>query len=61
MPLEKADSFYELLQEGGVEKQDFISASDKDWIPICKKMFKMVTIHAAIGAEMNDLYSVDDE
>lgn len=56
-PLEKADTLYELLQEGGVAQQEFIAACDKDWIKVSKKMFNMVTVYAAIGAEMPELYS----
>ena len=52
----KADMFYELLQDGGVEKQGYISASDKDWEPVCKQLFFMVTKYAAIGAEKPNLY-----
>ena len=34
MPLEKADALYELLQEGGAAKHDFISSADKDMEPV---------------------------
>ena len=57
LPHEKADTLYELLQEGGVAKHEFIASHDKDWTVVCAKMFSMVTIHAAIGAEMPELYA----
>lgn len=42
-PMEKAKGFYELLQEGGFERHQTISASDKDLAPAFAKMCKLVT------------------
>ena len=43
MPLEKADALYELLQEGGAAKHDFISSGDKDMEPVFRRLFAMAT------------------
>jgi len=42
-PEEKAKVFFCILQDGGFEKHDTISASDKDLIPVMNKMFHFVT------------------
>ena len=42
-PEEKARVFFCILQDGGFEKHDSISASDKDLIPVMNKMFHFVT------------------
>ena len=60
MPLEKADALYELLQEGGAAKHDFISSGDKDMEPVFRKLFSMATYLAADGAGLPHLYSSED-
>ena len=37
-PVEKADVFYAMLQEGGIEQHKVISANDKDFKPLFHKM-----------------------
>jgi hypothetical protein len=37
-PQDKAEVFYGVLQEGGIEAHEFICATDKDFVPVIKKM-----------------------
>ena len=37
-PRDKAIAFYSILQDGGTEKHSFISATDKDLVPIFEKI-----------------------
>lgn len=41
---DKAEVFYGLLQEGGITKHTFISASDKDFPPVFEKMCRLATV-----------------
>jgi len=41
-PADKAEQFYNVLQEGGKTAHDFIAASDKDLGPVFKKMCDFV-------------------
>ena len=41
---EKAISLYNLLQDGGVEKNPQISAQDKDFEPVTNKLFRFAAI-----------------
>lgn len=43
-PEKKAIAFFELLQDGGAEKQAYISSQDKDWKPVTIKLFSVATI-----------------
>ena len=40
----KANAFYEILQEGGFERHHFISATDKDLKPAFKKLCSLITV-----------------
>lgn len=42
---EKAEEFYNVLQEGGQEAHTFITANDKDLHPHFRKMCHLTTIH----------------
>ena len=42
--LDKAEVFYALLQEGGITKHTFISASDKDFPPVIEKLCRLATV-----------------
>ena len=42
-PYDRSVFFYEILQDGGLEAHEEISASDKDFIPVFTKMCKLVT------------------
>jgi len=44
-PKDKAEIFYGILQEGGITAHSFISASDKDIVPIFEKMCNLATVH----------------
>ena len=48
-PETKANAFFELLQDGGIDKQQFISSQDKDWKPVTKKLFSAATIFVNAG------------
>ena len=48
---EKAEEFYNVLQEGGQEAHTFITANDKDLHPHFRKMCHLVTIHLFQFAE----------
>ena len=50
-PTTKANALYELLQDGGAEKQTHICSSDKDWKPITAKLFTAATIAANDGCD----------
>lgn len=41
---DKAKVFYGLLQEGGISKHTFISASDKDFPPVFEKLCRLATV-----------------
>ena len=43
-PQEKAEELYNVLQEGGLAKHTFISASDKDLPPLFEKFCTLTTI-----------------
>ena len=43
-PEKKAIAFFELLQDGGVDKQAYISSQDKDWKPVTAQLFSVATI-----------------
>ena len=49
--LTKAKWLYNILQEGGSEVHEFISAKDKDFVIVYEQMFKLVTTAAFDGAE----------
>ena len=44
-PMEKAKVFYGVLQEGGLEKHEFIAAEDRDFPDIFKKLCMLATVH----------------
>ena len=46
-PTDKAAVLYGVLQEGGVNKNPWISAADKDFEPIMNKMFYLVSFDLA--------------
>ena len=52
-PVNKAIALYELLQDGGAEKQKYISASDKDWQTVMPKYLTMATIAPNQGCGQN--------
>ena len=54
----KAEVLYNLLQEGGLEMHKWISATDKDIIPIFEKMCLLVTCHLFVLAEeLTDMHN----
>jgi len=72
-PIDKTRVFYCILQEGGFEKHENISAGDKDLIPVMEKMcnfvtndiFKLATVTGAAAeiytaAEVADLTKKDN-
>ena len=42
---QKAQAFYDIIYEGGLALQQFITASDKDLNPALKKICELATIH----------------
>ena len=42
-PIDRATAFYGILQDGGLEAHEEISAGDKDLVPVFTKMCKLVT------------------
>ena len=42
-PMDRAIFLYGILQDGGLEAHEEISASDKDFIPVFDKMASLVT------------------
>lgn len=44
-PKEKAEVFYNILQDGGFQSHTYISAADKDLEPAFKKMVMLSTTH----------------
>ena len=64
-PRDKAVAFYAILQEGGMDRHQFISAQDKDLIPIFEKMCALATwelfdIAKSIGEVPEDIYNEDE-
>lgn len=64
-PRDKAIVFYGILQEGGVEKHTFISAQDKDLIPVFEKMCSLATwelfeIAKQVGEVKEDIYNEEE-
>ena len=43
-PFDRATIFYGILQDGGLEAPEEISAHDKDFVPVFVKMCKLVTM-----------------
>ena len=43
-PVDKTNAFYCILQEGGFEKHEQISAGDKDFIPVFDKICAFATV-----------------
>ena len=63
-PIDRATVLYGILQEGGLEAHEEISAGDKDFIPVFDKMASLVTkdvfnLTKRMG-ETNVTYSDDD-
>ena len=46
----KGTEFFNLLQEGGADHQEYINARDKDWIPVLNQMFATATAIAVRGS-----------
>lgn len=63
-PADKAKVLYCLLQEGGLEAHEQISAGDKDLIPVFQKMCKFVTTDifslAKASGDVVDIYNEDE-
>ena len=64
-PRDKAIAFYNILQDGGLEKHKFISAQDKDLVPIFEKMcalasWELFEIAQQVG-EVPELIYSDEE
>ena len=49
-PTEKAIQLFNLLQEGGVEKQEYIAAGDKDFPDVMHKILSLASQGALIGS-----------
>ena len=49
-PKAKAEALYNLLQEGGKEKHEMITAMDKDWKDVLSVIFTIATFEAASAA-----------
>lgn len=45
-PADKAEQFYAVLQEGGKDQHEFITASDKDLDPVLEKLCALATTDA---------------
>lgn len=63
---QKLDYLYELLQEGGVDKNTHIAAKDKDFVPTFTKIFRFVTVDlfeqaAAIDQVKNKYIEFEDK
>ena len=52
-PAPKAKALYELLQDGGLEAHEQISATDKDIIPVFLKLCKLVTVDIFVLANQH--------
>ena len=52
-PMPKAVALYNLLQDGGLEAHEQISATDKDIIPIFLKLCKLVTVDIFVLANQH--------
>jgi len=65
-PRDKAECFYNILQDGGLTAHTFITATDKDIHPIFEKMCLLVTVHLfefmkeTLNME-NDWESIEDK
>jgi hypothetical protein len=63
-PSDKAEIFYSVLQEGGKDAHDFITASDKDLDPVIQKLCDLVTKDAYLEftkiAGLQQLYTEED-
>jgi hypothetical protein len=44
-PIDKVEVLFNLLQDGGLQKHTFISAEDKDVLPLFQKLCRFATIH----------------
>lgn len=61
-PMEKARGFYEVLQEGGFERHEQISAGDKDFEPAFDKILALATVDLMGLANLKGVeYSDDDK
>ena len=57
-PIEKAKALYCILQDGGFEKHEQISATDKDFEPVFLKLCKLVTTDIFELANLNGGVSI---
>jgi hypothetical protein len=58
----KCEVFYGLCQEGGMEMHKWISATDKDIIPIFEKMCLLATCHVfQFAEEFTDMHNPYEE
>ena len=61
---DKARAFYALIQDGGMEKHEFVSAADKDLFPVFEKILELsvwglMQQTAELGV-VDELYSSDE-
>ena len=64
--IDKTNAFYCILQEGGFEKHEQISAQDKDFNPVFEKIVKFATVDVFALAELTGsvspkIYSEEEE
>ena len=65
-PIDKTNAFYEILQDGGYDSHEQISAGDKDFPPVFTKICEFVTVDAfklavETGCADTPIYSSDEE
>ena len=64
VPMKKARAFYCILQEGGFERHEQISAGDKDFKPAFKDLCAMATVDLFSSANetgaVSEIYDSDD-
>lgn len=64
--IDKTNAFFCILQEGGFEKHEQISAGDKDFIPVFDKLVRFATVDVfalaeATGSVSPKIYSEEEE
>ena len=65
-PIDKTNAFYEILQDGGYDQHEQISAGDKDFPPVFQKICEFVTVDAMklavqTGCADSEIYSEDEQ
>ena len=60
-PVEKAITLFNLLQEGGAEKQQYIAAGDKDFLDVMHAILSLASTGALLGSGCMKDYSSEEQ